>query len=684
MNRGSLFLHVCAGIAAVSLIIPAANAQVIMRGGRVMDGGGSTASSSSLSGLHIPQGKRINFTHVMTDGAGFRWDIQYYGSVGQGTNYAYSSACYSQINGNNFNSNGQGWANEAGDEVELGPWQYSNVRMHRRIKVYKDQGLARWLDIYENTTANPVELQVQNYTNFNWQLARQVSSTGQAAFGEKDWAFVTEQQETGNNTPATMHWLCDKRSKLRPTVQVQGNQIYVRYRVTVPANGTAILCYFEKQDQNVADLTKSMKELRAGKLLRDLPSGVRRLIVNFPSGGGLGDVDLEREGNADLVLLTDGDPIRGQATNTEFEIETLFGKLTVPAAKVLGMAGAENNNQLMRIVLADGQVVSGKMLTTALKLTLPTGGDLEIPFERIGQWSYRVSEQRPLDIEVKDRMVVLRSGDRLAMAAEGAPLKFRTAYGLIDLEPASLISVELEGSGNGLHRAKFLNGSVLSGLLEPAQIEMPLKLGSKLTIARDMVRQFYFQAEPEEETPALSILKLRNGDELAGQLLNERLKFTTDFGALDQDSRHIQKIEFMQDALGRATVAMWDSTILRGRVEETELVFRLEPGPTLKIHPDRVVAIHRSQAMPPSDMTTRVRQLVAQLGAESYQDREKATQELRKMPKGVIPLLRSHLKDNDPEVRQRIENIIQRLESGGDGGGETSVTSVEGPMMFIK
>jgi hypothetical protein len=85
------------GIGAIclgALVLPAApaGAQPIFRGGGIVVGRGARGAATSVkndkTGLHIPQGKSVNFTYNMTDGAGFRWDIQYYGTVGQGTNYA--------------------------------------------------------------------------------------------------------------------------------------------------------------------------------------------------------------------------------------------------------------------------------------------------------------------------------------------------------------------------------------------------------------------------------------------------------------------------------------------------------------------------------------------------------------------------------------------------------------------
>jgi hypothetical protein len=64
-----------------------------------------------------------------------------------------------------------------------------------------------------------------------------------------------------------------------------------------------------------------------------------------------------------------------------------------------------------------------------------------------------------------------------------------------------------------------------------------------------------------------------------------------------------------------------------------------------------------------------IEKLIAQLGAESYEDRQAASKKLRELGKSISPLLRKHLTNSDPEVRQRIEDILEQL------GGAAAPTS---------
>ncbi len=623
---------------------------------------GGAASTAGKPGLHIRRGKPVSFTCMLNDGAGYRWDIQQYGTVGQGTDRAYSGGMYLRVNGASVRSTGQGWMNAAGDEVEIGPYSRGTVRIYRRIKVYRNRGLARWLDIFENPTSQNITLTVQLFSDMITTVGQTVSSSGKNQFTSKDHAFVTVCQGVG--APALMHYVCSPRSKLRPTVTVRGDNIYVNYGITVPANKAVALCYFESQNRSAEALRKLMKDFRPSRALRDLPPALRRLLVNMPVGSGIGGVDLERSETRDLVHNRHGDPIFGTIANESFRLGTLFGAMTLPADEVIGMASAEGEEGQFRVLLLGGQVLAGRMAKGAkLELKLPAGGVLRVPFADLRQCAYRISKDRPDESEFAGPLLILRTGDRVAFEPGSVELTFRTRHGVVALAPQELLEVTLDHAGNGVHRATFLNGSQLAGFLEPEQVPLTLKLGPKLTLARNLVARVRFAAE-EKPDATLDAVVLSNGDELFGRFAEEEFTLTTRYGKVKLQPESVEAMSFSRTHLGRAGVRLWNGSVLRGQCGRGTLAFQVTPGPTLEIHVGQYVRVRRSQALPPKKIRQAVRSLVRQLGAKGYKDRQDATEKLVKMGKGIIPMLRKHLPAGDPEVRQRIEGILERLGGG--------------------
>ena len=625
-------------------------------------GGGASVHAAS-TGLHVKRAKAISFSngyYILQDGGGYRWDFQYYGNIYSGTNYAYSGGMYCQINGSNFQAPGQsGWTNKAGDEIEMGPISRNGLTISRRVKVYKDHPMARWLDIFENPGSAPVTVQIAIYTCTNYTISQTVTSSGGAAFGEKDIGFRVQTQ--GGNSPPTLHVVTSKRSKIRPTVQIQSNQIYVRYSLTVPPRKTAILCHFESQNRDAAAHDKLMKKFPSYQLLRDLPGSVRAMIVNMKAGGGIGGVDLDRSETSDSVLLKGGDPIFGVIKNTTFKIQTLLGELDLPADRIVGMAGGRSRN--VRFVLLDGQVVSGRLAAPVLQLDLDGGGLLRIPFDKIAQWSYRVTDSKPNDEKFGGAYIVLRTGDRLRFDPKALEIKLLTRHGLVALEAERLLELTMDNPGNAVHRAVFLNGSRLGGFLEPETLKLKLTLGKTVTVSRDMIAQMRF-AEDEQPDSTLTRVVLTNGDELFGALTAGKFKLTTDYGQIEIDPSRVRTMKFRPEDLGRTIVGMWKGSILKGRLGQSQLGFAISPKTVLNIYAGQFVSIECPLPMPPKAARDEVEKLVAQLGAESYEDRQDASKKLVKMGKNILPILKDHLKTGDPEVRQRIEDVMEQLGSG--------------------
>jgi len=622
--------------------------------------GGSVSAPSGRSGLHIKRARTISFRsgyYIMNDGGGYRWDFQYYGNVYTGTNSAYSGGMYCQINGTNFQAtNYSGWANKAGDEIEMGPWHRNGLNVYRRAKVYKDRPMARWLEIFENPTGSAITVRVAIYTCTNYTIQQTTTTTGAPVFGPKDWAFRTRTQ--GSNSPLTLHVVTSRRAKLRPTVQVQSNQIYVRYSLTVPAKKTVILCHFESQNRNEQAHAAVMKKFPYYRLLRDLPGSVRGMIVNMRAGGGIGGVDLDRSETSDSVLLKSGDPIYGDVKNQSFKVGTLLGELDLPADKVIGMAGGKDGQ--VRFVLADGQVVSGRSDNDKLQVAISSGGMLRIPFDKIAQWSYRISGKRPNEEKFAGAFAVLRTGDRLRFDAKALAMKFRTRHGVVDLDPGHLLELSMDNPGNAVHRAVFMNGSHLAGFLEPKELELTLQLGPKVTVSRNMLMRMRFAVEDKPDSTLTSVV-LTNGDELFGTLTTDKFKLTTDFGAVDVDPAQVKTIHFKPEDLGRIVVQTWKGSTLKGRLGRSQLGFQIAPKTRLSIYAGQFVSITCPLPMPPKVVRGQVEKLVAQLGAESYKDREAATKALVEMGDSIAPLLKGHLKTSDPEVRQRLEDILEQL-----------------------
>ena len=360
----------------------------------------------------------------------------------------------------------------------------------------------------------------------------------------------------------------------------------------------------------------------------------------------------------DRVVLNDGKVLKGVVGNEAYELTTFFGKVKVPAKDVIGLVSAGRQLWLM---LADGQALVG--LPTAKTVTLTLSGDsqLVIPFARIRQCGYRITAAKPAEPKATGAMLTLRSGQMLALPAGVAPrLLLRTPYATIPLPAAGLVRLQSAEIATGGHRAELADGSTLTGTLASQTLEFKLALGPVATVRREEILHLTGLGKATTLGEA-TVMIMHNGDRLIGKLASKTLTVRTEFGLARVLSAGVRTATFNPAKPGAVVMKMWDDSTVEGQLAAPALTFTVHSGPTVEVAPAHIASITHSHALPDPETITKVAKLIARLGAESYADREAATKELVRMGKGIVSLLERQRNNPDPEVRQRIEGILEQI-----------------------
>jgi hypothetical protein len=105
-----------------------------------------------------------------------------------------------------------------------------------------------------------------------------------------------------------------------------------------------------------------------------------------------------------------------------------------------------------------------------------------------------------------------------------------------------------------------------------------------------------------------------------------------------------------------------------------------------------LLAAGAAVAQEPSD-EARIKKALEGLGAESFEEREKATSELRKIGTPALDALRKQAeKSSDPEVRVRAKRLVEEIEKGGKkkdpmrrggAGARISIRQADGETVYI-
>ncbi len=553
----------------------------------------AAVAGAQTTGIHISDGKSQSFVWTVTDGHGYRWDINHNGTVGDGTSDAYDGGMRIDVNNSSFSWGRNGQMNKAGDEVEVGPWQYGNLKISRRVYVDKKAGYCRWIDIFENSTASDQAVSIRYYTDMGGSILMSHTTSGKATVQEEDWGFVTGYRDSSSR-PAVVHVFASKGAKVMPRVQFQRNSdnVYYYFNITVPANKAVALCFFEAQRRPFAKAKAFLKDFDVNAELRKVPSKLKRIILNMGNASmSVGRLELPRHETHDLAVLRNGDELLGTILNETFGIRGHLGQIDLPAERVLGLAVPAAEDDFVQLALTDGQILAGQLTSGPVRIKLQNGNEMALDGRKLATMSFRMSEEKPESLEISDPMVILRGGQQVIFNADDLDTSFHTEYGQFPLRPEQLSRVHLHTADGGLHRAVFRNGSVVSGLLmlDRFKVRLP-ELDATLQCPRGQADALAFPGQAVTDKKR-AVITLRNDDKVIGFFLDEKITIGTQFGQVQLDPYRIASAEFMSGSLAQVSCKLHDGSTVSGKVLNAALRFQVDKGPELQVYPGHILEI---------------------------------------------------------------------------------------------
>jgi hypothetical protein len=424
---------------------------------------------------------------------------------------------------------------------------------------------------------------------------REIYTTrGREKLTKKDWGCVTDT--ASSHRPSLVHIWGSRGAKVKPNFTHQIGSNSMQYNMTFPveAGETVALCFFEAQRKPYADAKKFLKsEFNLASEVSKIPGPLRKIIINITGPvATIGSLELPRHDKHALAVTLGGNEFLGEILNETYEIETFYGKLTLPAERLIGLSVPDVNDDHVLVGLADGQVVGGKLLNGPLKLKLTTGSVMSLPTSKLRTIAYRVSKTRPAEITADKPAVVLRSGQQLFFRAPDANVEYLSEYGQWKLNTNNLRAVYFDTEDGGLHRLLFRNGSVLSGLVTEDDLDLKLDLDKTLRIKRHLAKQFIFSGS-QIDAASLATLSLRNEDMLYGTIAEETLLLKTTFGDAPVKPEQIKTITFLPRPIGKVKVVLKSGSTVEGRFPKGKktLAFQIEPGPKLDVYLGHITRI---------------------------------------------------------------------------------------------
>ncbi|MFI5381000.1 MAG: hypothetical protein ACHRHE_17005 [Tepidisphaerales bacterium] len=654
-----------------------------------------------IGGNQPAAGGNVNLPYSFSDGQGNTFQIYQYGQIQMQGNWpVYSQGAMLQVNGNYVQApNNQGKVDEKTGELVLANMPGANVSVTRRIMCNKEEGWIRYIDIIKNTSNQEVTPNLMYNTNLNYGVA----STSTVEDPKKKGQTMAWIAQTQANNKTCVELFAGKGAKSAPIFQYQaGNSnINISYAPAIPGGKEIALMHFHLVTTSPDAGQKFVLGLKENKIMAAIPAAIRRLIVNFRGGENfIGDFEILRGEMLDVVELRTGDQLKGTLKEKTFKLQTFYGPIELPVDDVIGLINIGEFRPRQLLVTKDGEVFGGKLDRDKLSLELSSGQLTEIPVLQVSRMGYRKRAGEPEEWTFEKPMVLMRSGDRMGVQAPAKDIEVSTRYGTLKLSPSVVAAINFQAEEHGVHDIYLIDGSKFAGLVNADVFDMKLSSSGPEQLVKfpaASIRRLQLAKRSEEDDATQPVLSLANQDVMVG-VLDGGLKLDTAFSTLNLAGTEIKKMVKTAGSPSDVQVVMWDDTTVTGQLQEQELTVKLACGVTMKVPVALMSEYNQPRPAPSKTVIESIKQLVAELNAEDWKQRDGAQEKLIQMGVVVAPTLKQLRGSATPEAQQRIDQILKAVEKDvvkpkpaaagaanpGAGGGQQMQMDVNMPVPQVQ
>jgi hypothetical protein len=624
------------------------------------------------------QERSITLPHTVNDNTGNQWFLQQQGYINmQGNQPIYGQAGMLQVNGNSLRWRDQQATQVAktGEVILSEATSQGGVVVQRRVLFDAESGFARVVDVFTNRTGREqtVKVQLQSNVNFGVNVGRTVGDPKGRA-GEIGWIGQTPVNRVA------VEVLAGRGSKLPPALQwQQGNNVVTAvYDLKLSAGQSAAIAHLHGSVDTLDDGARVFADLREQRLFAYLPPAIRKLIVNFNAAPGLlADLEVLRGDTLDVVELRGGDQLKGTLATASWPLQTLYGPIDLPAARVRAMISVGHFKPRQLVVTDEGEIFGGTLAGESLALTLSSGQVIQVPLSQVTRVGYRKQpgESDDPDDESPGPMLVLRGGDRVLIAPPQQPIDVLTRYGPMQVKPQMLVSLLFQSDEHGVHEVRLRDGSRFQGLVTTPTLAFTLAGGASgqaIELSQPALLALRLVHEDVEPAAGEPIARLVNGDQLVGTLAGE-LSLDTAFDTLKLQGEQVKAVAPLPDAGDDVQVTLWDGTAVSGHLGTPLVQVSLRSGATVNVPVALLARYDNPQPRPAGAMVEKVQAIVRQLSADDFQARESAEQQLVDLGAVIAPVLRELREQQSPEGQSRIDAVLKKL------GVEQPAAADDGP-----
>ncbi len=575
----------------------------------------------------------------------------------------------------------------------------NNFNVTRRMKVDRKNGGVRMVETIHNGSTSPQVAQIIIYAQLNYRYQRVLTNTGRAAAGQLQKKEVGVVGMLQGVQGAALYHLCSATGRVRPTIMVKNNQqLQFHFSLQIPAGATMSILHggviLRQTPGNSAKALGSLfKPYRGRKFQRDLPSEVRRSLVNVRGGSVGGDATIptiEQElevapGPLDQLAFTQDTLLQGTASCTRLTVEGSHGKVSVPFARVGAIVGERNKALAPRILMRDGQKLMGTVEAEGLRFEMTSGMAIDLDVKLLDRLVLRTTKaaasaagtepKDPLETPDVSYLVETFGGNRLRTQKQSESFRVATQWGEMTVPVEELKRLYLAGDEMPGYWVELTDASRFRGFLRDSELTMKSDLFGTLKLRPHEIRRILAvrrrtRALDDSEDSDLDHphIVLAGGDVFVGRIDLDALHFLGPGGALPQPPAQIRQLhnQLEGNELGvgeslRFRADVWGGGHVTGELRELVVPVQTTRG-RLQVPVRDLADVHVPTPVVPEVLRTRLRDLVRALGHPSWEKREAATialAELGDMAKSALERVIRETKD--PEVKRRARRLLDKI-----------------------
>jgi hypothetical protein len=609
-----------------------------------------------------------------TDLLGNQWFVYQGGWFRQQGNMpVYSEGAQLLVNGNQANSaTNQARLDDTG-ELVIDNMNLPGASVTRRLLFNREENYIRIIDIFKNTGAQDLNLPITYRSSMNYGIGSSQTITDPKKPSQTVGIVASDSQGRSVTEIFGGHG-----SKIAVQSSAPPNNGYMQstMNLAIPIGKEIAIMHLHAITGGPDAGQKFAANLKESQLLAGVPKQIRKLIANY-SGSNLfiGDSDVEiLRGDAfDAAEMRGGDMMKGTLKETSWKLKTFYGTVELASDKVISLINIGDSRPRQLLVTADGQIFGGRLEKQTVDLELSSGQITKLPLSQINRVGYRKRLGEPEEWNFDKPTLLLRSGERIAIAMPADDFSVMTRYGLLKLSPSSIGSIAFQNDENGVHEIYLTDGSKFAGLVTAESFDLRLADGKdqvvKVPASAIAKLQLTSKVEDAEETSAS--LKLANDDLLVGSLSSE-YKLVTAFDTLALKGEQVKSISHSKTSPLDVIVRLWDDSSFSGQLEEQDLACQLKSGILLHVPVALVAEYSQPQPKPADAMLDRVKEVVEKLNADDPKVREDSQKKLIAMGQTIAPMLKKLRPDQPPEAQQRIDGILQTFKGPAAAPGNAA------------